>query len=151
MSSQGAAQMGWSRVLFEGDDRSPESEMFRASLLQLLYRLPDEEGDHIGVYVRSTLSRETEFVLSPDAADIVGRLLPEYDLEACGRPPSGLLAIFGGSFASDPAWFELPIGERNRQLDEVRLSPDEADMQHADLLMDLGFIADDRQPARLDG
>jgi hypothetical protein len=143
--------MGWSRVVFEGDDHSPESEMFRASMLQVLYRLSDEEGDHIGVYARCTLSRETEFILSPGATDIIGQLLPEYDLEACGRPPSGLLAIFGGSFASDPAWFDVPVEERNRQLDEVRLSPDDANLQHADLLMDLGFIEDDRQPARLDG
>ena len=138
--------MAWSRITFEGGGHSPQAESFRASMLQVLYELPDEEAEHIGVYMRSTLMRETEFILSPGATAVVGHSMPEYELLACGRPPSGLFAVFGTSFAADPAWFDLPAEERSRHLEPGRLTAEEADLRHRDLLMDLGFIKDDRGP-----
>ena len=127
--------MAWSKVAFEA--QSAGAEVFGAAMLQLLFRLPSRVADQAAVYMRGTIEGGTEFIMSPLATKAAIRQLPEYPLTLCGRPPTGLRALLDGPFVEEPAYYDLSDDERAARLDAVNA-------EYADLLMDLGFIEDDR-------
>lgn len=132
--------MGWAKIEFNGALAEGQAEWFRAIFLQIMWGLPDAEADHSGLYWGRNADQEPVFYLSPLAAEALKKAMPNYVLRPCDRPLPGPFVAFGGYHASDPAWFDLPADERERQLVEIRLSPEEAVVEHEGLLTELGWV-----------
>jgi hypothetical protein len=136
--------MPWAKIEFTGPQANRQAQWFRATFLQLVLRLPDVEADHMGLYLGKNADQEPIFYLAPLAVDALTAAMPNYVLAPGDRPAPGLFVAFGGYHASDPAWFDLPADERERQLEETRLSPQEAALWHEDLLGEVGWADDKR-------
>jgi hypothetical protein len=132
--------MGWSKIEFTGALAEGQADWFRAMFLQIAWGLPDREADHLGLYWGRSTAEEPVFYLSPLAAGALTRAMPNYALTPCERPAPGLFVAFGGYHATDPAWFDLPDDERERDLAEIRLSPQESGVEYEGLLTELGWV-----------
>lgn len=140
--------MGWAKIEFTGALAEGQADWFRAIFLQVAWGLPDARADHLGLYWGRNDAQEPIFFLSPLATEVVTAAMPNYRLVPSDRPAPGLFVAFGGYHASDPAWFDLADDERDQQLAETRLTPEESRVEYEGLLTELGWADELPDPSQ---
>lgn len=117
------AEPGWMGMqLPAASDWKPFRDAFFA-----LYR-QQEDTDLLAIF--TALENRRIVLLPPEAAKLVQRELPRYQLRPCERPPSDMISLeLGHSLQLDTTWFDLSAEERQRRIDAQKLSPEEIEAE----------------------
>lgn len=123
--------MPWAKIEFEGADAERRFEDFQVAFRHLLLRADEwPDRDAAAMYEAGPLA----LVLSPVAAEWMGRAVPPFKLEPCERPaPDAVQLLAGDSLCRDTTYPDLSHAERVLILEELRLD-DEAAAAMADEL-----------------
>lgn len=117
--------MDWKKITFVGSAAPAAYDAFRNAFVEVW--LPISGRDCYAMYSTDTDVSPVTVYLSPLAAELACRAMPEFVLEPSGFPPTDVWLSVGMPIASDPAWCELPEEVRVAARAERDLAWEEAE------------------------